>query len=90
MATRGIAVRELECNLSVSGNGCDISYQIAIMDPAMPPVYQGAIIDTVTVNLTNTDTLTQFETKLKNAIQSVANANGFTVATFVIPTYKVA
>lgn len=90
MATRGIAVRELDCNLSVSGNGCDITYQIAITDPTMPPSFMGAIIDQVTVNLTNTDTLTQFETKLKNAIQSVANANGYTCSVFVIPTYKVA
>jgi hypothetical protein len=90
MATRGIAVKELECNLSVSGNGCDISYEIAITDPNMKPVYQGAIIDTVTVNLTNTDTLAQFETKLKNAIQARAAQDGFTVSVFVIPTYKVA
>jgi len=90
MATRGIAVREVECNLAVSGNGADITYQIAITDPAMPPSFQGAIIDQITVNLTNTDTITSFETKVKNAIQAVANAKGFTVATFVIPTYKVA
>lgn len=90
MATRGVCVRETECNLAVSGDGCDITYQIAITDPAMPPVFMGAIIDFIKVNMTSTDTITSYETKLKNAMQAIANANGFTIATFVIPTYKVA
>lgn len=89
MATRGIAVREIECNLAVGNNGCDITYQIAITDPTMPPVYMGAIIDEVKVNLTNTDTLAQFETKLKNAINARAQQDGYTVTIFVIPTYKI-
>lgn len=90
MATRGICVRETECNLAVSGNGADITYQVAITDPAMPPVFMGAIIAEIKVNLTSTDTITSYENKIKAAMQAIANANGFTISTYVLPTYKVA
>lgn len=88
-ATRGIALQIVDSNLAVSGNGTDVTYQIAITDPAMAPVYQGAIIDRVTVNLTNTDTATSFTTKLKNAIQARAQQDGFTVTVFVLPSFTV-
>jgi hypothetical protein len=87
MATRGIAVREVECNLAVSGNGADITYQIAITDPTMPPIFQGAIIDFVTINMTNTDTIATYFAKLKAAIQARAQQDGYTVTVFVTPSY---
>jgi hypothetical protein len=88
-ATRCIAIEVTDSNLAVSGNGADITYKIAITDPTMAPVFQGAIIDFVTANMTNTDTLTTFATKVKNAMQVRAGQSGFTCGTYVLPSYAV-